>query len=61
MLGGWSEFGSSIYSVAIPGVVQDRWTNVEHSYFGRTSGSMYVVGGFAPSKDWTLWSEAPLE
>ncbi len=61
MLGGWSEFGSSIYSVTIPGVRRDTWTDVEHSYFGRTAPPYYVVGPFAPSKDWTLWSQTPLE
>ena len=60
MLGGWSEFGSSIYGVTAPGV-RDTWTDVEHSYFGRTAPPFYVVGPFAPSKDWTLWSQTPLE
>jgi len=61
MLGGWKEFGSSIYGITTPGVRRDTWTNVEHSYFGRTAPPMYVVGPFAPSKDWTLWSQTPLE
>ena len=61
MLGGWKEFGSSIYGVTIPGVRRDTWTNVENSYFGRTASPTYIVGEFAPSKDWTLWSQTPFE
>ncbi|MEK6934538.1 MAG: TIM barrel protein [Nanoarchaeota archaeon] len=40
---------------------QRSWTDVEGSYFGKTSGPTFVVGDYAPSKDWTLWSETPLE
>ncbi|MBI1972897.1 hypothetical protein HYS50_02745 [Candidatus Woesearchaeota archaeon] len=39
-----------------------RWTDIEHSYFGlvpQTPG--FLVGDIIPSKDWTLWSETPLE
>ncbi len=61
MLGGWKEFGSSIYSVSVPGVTRDSWTDIQHSYFGKTGVPNYIVGEFAPSKDWTLWSQTPLE
>ncbi|MDO8556559.1 MAG: TIM barrel protein [Nanoarchaeota archaeon] len=37
------------------------WTDVQGSYFGRTSAPSYIVGDFAPSKEWTLWSQLPLE
>ncbi|MEK6812531.1 MAG: TIM barrel protein, partial [Nanoarchaeota archaeon] len=37
------------------------WTDIQGSYFGRTQAPSYIVGDFAPSKDWTLWSQVPLE
>lgn len=37
------------------------WTDIQGSYFGRTSAPSYIVGDMAPSKDWTLWSQVPLE
>ena len=60
MLGAWELFGSSIYSaMAPPG--RDRWTDVQSSYFGRTSGPNYLVAEARPSEDWVLWSGVPLE
>ncbi len=39
-----------------------EWSTLEHSYFGLAPPSPYfLVGDIAPSKDWTLWSEIPLE
>jgi hypothetical protein len=37
------------------------WTDIQGSYFGRTSSPNFLVGDYAPSKDWTLWTEVPLE
>ena len=41
--------------------VQQRWTDVFQSYFGRTYPPNYIFGNYAPSNDWTLWSQVPLE
>lgn len=39
-----------------------RWNDLEHSYFGSVPQSPgFLVGDIVPSKDWTLWSETPLE
>src|SRR3989344_4429044 len=39
-----------------------RWSDMEHSYFGNVPQSPgFLVGDIVPSKDWTLWSETPLE
>ena len=38
------------------------WGGVQNSYFGRaTGGPNYIVGAYAPSNDWQLWSETPFE
>lgn len=43
--------------------LSQTWSDIQHSYFARTSGTpSYLVGEeYVPSKDWTLWTEAPLE
>lgn len=56
--GAWRTLSSPAYRLDTMGL---SWTDVEGSYFGRTGSPTYVVGDYAPSKDWTLWSEAPLE
>lgn len=59
----WTEsmklLGSPIYK--IDGATRS-WSDIESGYFGRAPQSPYfIVGDYAPSKDWTLWSETPLE
>ena len=61
MLGAWELLGSGIYSAIIP-PGRDRWSDIQSSYFGRTSGPNYLVGeGAVPSEEWTLWSGTRLE
>ncbi len=38
-----------------------RWGQVQQSYFGRTYSPMFMFGGYAPSNEFKLWSEVPLE
>ncbi len=58
----WMHFDSPVYSIHIPGITPDRWTdpssapqhgwsNFYRSYFGRTEGPRYIVGDYAPSED----------
>lgn len=56
--GAWRTLSSPAYRLDTTGMA---WTDVEGSYFGRTGSPTYVVGDYAPSKDWTLWTETPLE
>ncbi len=50
--------GSPIYRVD---ATSRTWTDIGDSYFGRTQSPTFHVGEYAPSKDWTLWSETPFE
>ena len=51
---------SPIYKTADP--MQQSWNYFEQSHFGNVPQSPYfLVGDVAPSKDWSLWSETPLE
>lgn len=55
----WKLLGSPMYRIDS---MSRSWTDIESSYFGRAPQSPYfIVGDYAPSKDWTLWSETPLE
>lgn len=59
LTGAFKTLNSPIYRV--DGLSQ-TWSDIQTSYFARTSGTPgYLVGDYAPSKDWTLWSEVPLE
>ncbi|MBI2499147.1 hypothetical protein HYV88_02800 [Candidatus Woesearchaeota archaeon] len=58
LTGAWKLSNYPIYRVDSE---QRSWTDIENSYFGRTGSPTFVVGDYAPSKDWTLWSETPLE
>jgi len=50
--------GSPMYKID---TATQSWTDIEGSYFGRTRSPNFMVGQYAPSKDWTLWSEVPFE
>ncbi len=60
----WEAMGSPVYSVGASvggGGSGPRWSDVEHSYFGRTEPPRYVFGSYSPSEDWTLWSGVKME
>lgn len=58
LTGAWKTLNSPVYKID---GYQQSWTDMEGSYFGKTKSPTYTVGDYAPSKDWTLWSETPLE
>lgn len=43
------------------GAPDRSWSQVQHSYFGRTYPPYFVFGAYSPSNDWTLWSGVPME
>ncbi|MFC1753056.1 hypothetical protein ACFL96_06635 [Thermoproteota archaeon] len=59
----WKTFGSPIYGATGPvrPGAPERWSDVQHSYFGRNQPPYYVFGAYSPSNDWSLWSQVPLE
>lgn len=58
----WKTFGSPIYSTGVPiRFGPTSWQGMEHGYFGRTMPPMFIYGTYAPSNDWTLWSQVPME
>ena len=45
----------------IAGARGQRWGEVQYSYFGQNQPPYFVFGAYAPSNDWTLWSQTPME
>ena len=58
LLGTWRVLNSPVYRIDL---TSRSWTDIEGSYFGRTGNPSYVVGEYAPSEEWTLWSGSKLE
>ena len=44
----------------IAGARGQRWGEVQYSYFGQNQPPYFVFGAYAPSNDWTLWSQTPM-
>ncbi len=58
----WRHLGSPIYGLGLgPPRMHQTWTDIQHSYFGQNRPPYYIFGAYAPSNDWTLWSQVPLE
>ncbi len=60
----WRYLGSPIYGVGGGGgapQMPQTWGGVHYSYFGQNQPPNYIFGAYAPSNDWTLWSQVPLE
>jgi hypothetical protein len=58
----WKAFGSPITTSYFGGAPVPRlWTDVQQSYFGMTYPPKFIFGAYAPSNDWTLWSQVPME
>lgn len=60
----WKLFGSPVYGAHGPVArtgAPSRWSDIQYSYFGQMASPYYVFGPYAPSQDWTLWTQVPLE
>jgi len=57
----WRYLGSSIYGMGTPSVGRQSWGQVQYGYFGQNQPPYFIFGAYAPSNDWTLWSQTPLE
>lgn len=58
----WQKFGAHIENPYRPtGSGPMTWNAVQHSYFGKTYSPMFMFGSYAPSNEFKLWSEVPLE
>jgi len=55
-----AEFGSPVYAVGRNMPIRSMG-RFRHGHFGYAAPSNYIVGAYAPSNDFRLWSEVPLE
>ena len=52
-----AELGSPLYALGR----RINWSHVRNGHFGYAAPANYIVGAYAPSNEWRLWSEVPLE
>ena len=57
----WRYFGSPVYDMGVGAMSPQRWGDIQNSFLGQNKPPYYVFGAYAPSNDWTLWSQVPLE
>jgi len=57
----WQHFNAPITSTYGHGMPIRRWGDIREAYFGRTYSPLYMFGAYAPSNEFKLWSEIPLE
>ena len=50
-------FGSPLYKLNRA----PNFSNIRHGHLGYAAPANYIVGAYAPSNEWRLWSEVPLE
>ena len=56
----WAYFGSPVYSVPMGGSGgghPGRFSQVHKGHFGYDAPPLYIVGAYAPTNEWKLWSE----
>jgi sugar phosphate isomerase/epimerase len=59
----WQHFNAPISSSYGPGPAPGgrRWGEIQNAYLGKTYSPMFMFGAYAPSNEFKLWSEIPLE
>lgn len=55
-----AEFGSPIHALSTRGR-RFNFSHLRQGHFGYAAPANYIVGAYAPSNEWKLWSEVPLE
>jgi hypothetical protein len=67
MLKTWANLGSPVSSSNVyggggtPGTGRTSFGDIHQSYFGHHRAPYTIFGAYAPSNDWTLWTQVPLE
>ena len=61
LLKSWQKFNAPISGNYLGGAAPQRWGNIQQGYFGRTYSPNFMFGAYAPSNEFKLWSDVPLE
>jgi RNA binding exosome subunit len=56
----WRFFGSPVYGMGGSRAMQ-HWQDIQGAYFGQGRPPSYIFGAYAPSNEWSLWSQVPFE
>lgn len=58
----WRHFGTPVYDIGMGGPsIPQKWGDIQYSYFGQNKPPYFIFGNYAPSNEWTMWSQVPLE
>ncbi len=60
----WRYFGSPVYGLdgaSAAGGPARGFQEIQHSYFGYAAAPYFIFPPYAPSNDWSLWSEVQME
>ncbi|HIH05261.1 TPA: sugar phosphate isomerase/epimerase [Candidatus Woesearchaeota archaeon] len=57
----WRFFGSPVYGMGGGSQSRQGWGDIHSAYFGQGRPPNYIFGAYAPSNEWQLWSQVPLE
>src|SRR3989338_9120042 len=57
----WRFFGSPVYGMGGGSRSTSQWNDIQGAYFGQGRPPNYIFGAYAPSNEWQLWSQVPLE
>ena len=60
----WQLVGSPVYGAHGPVRVDTpkaSWSDIQYGYFGQTQPPYFIFGSYAPSQEWQLWTQVPME
>jgi sugar phosphate isomerase/epimerase len=57
----WRHLGTNIGSGIPTGGGGASWGGVQYGYFSKMQSPYFIFGAYAPSNDWQLWSQVPME
>ncbi len=62
MTASWRHLGTNITTgFPVSSFGQTAWSNVQYGYFNQMQSPYFIFGAYAPSNDWQLWSQVPME
>jgi len=57
----WRHLGTNIGAGLPSGGGGRAWSSVQYGYFNQMQSPYFIFGAYAPSNDWQLWSQVPME
>ncbi len=57
----WRHLGTNIGAGLPMGGGGAPWRDIQYGYFSQMQSPYFIFGAYAPSNDWQLWSQVPME